>query len=219
MAEEYRRHLIPAERLYVTPLPPAGIQPYKELPVVSDRTDRVLMIGRLTNLKGATWLVSALPETGRQLGLDLSLTIVGDGPERLQLQRLALHLRQEVEFRPWLDFPQRNELFRSVDLLVMPSVWPEPWGLAGIEAACVGVPSVAFAAGGIPEWLVPGETGELAPADPPTVSGLAAAIGRALEDREHYWRLRRGAWNRAKQYTMAGHLEQLLPVLERAVTA
>ena len=44
----------------------------------------------------------------------------------------------------------------------MPSVWPEPFGLVGIEAGCVGLPAAGFGVGGIPDWLRPGETGELA---------------------------------------------------------
>ncbi|HEX9582458.1 MAG TPA: glycosyltransferase, partial [Gemmatimonadales bacterium] len=89
-------------------------------------------------------------------------------------------------------------------------------GLVGLEAACVGLPSVGYAVGGIPEWLIAGETGELAPGDPPTTEGLAHAITRALNDPPHYQRLRRGAWEQVARFTMERHLNALLPVLEDA---
>jgi glycosyltransferase involved in cell wall biosynthesis len=102
---------------------------------------------------------------------------------------------------------------RAADLLAVPSVWPEPFGLVGIEAGCVGLPAVAYDVGGIGEWLVPGRSGELAPGDPPTVDGLAGAIVRALRDPVRYASLRRGAWEIARQFTMAAHMNRLEPVL------
>ena len=48
-------------------------------------------------------------------------------------------------------------------LLVVPSVWPEPFGSVGMAAARCGVPAAAFAVGGIPQWLHDGVNGHLAP--------------------------------------------------------
>jgi glycosyltransferase involved in cell wall biosynthesis len=102
---------------------------------------------------------------------------------------------------------------RLADLLAVPSVWPEPFGLVGIEAGCVGLPAVAYEVGGIAEWLVPGRSGEVAPGDPPTVAGLADAIVRALQDPARHASLRRGAWEVASQFTMAAHMSRLEPIL------
>jgi glycosyltransferase involved in cell wall biosynthesis len=105
---------------------------------------------------------------------------------------------------------------RQADLLAVPSVWPEPFGLVGIEAGCVGLPAVAFAVGGIPDWLAPGESGELAGGRPPTVAGLAEALVRALADPLHWQRLRLGAWHMAQRFTPEKHVAQVEQVLERA---
>ena len=48
------------------------------------------------------------------------------------------------------------------DLLVVPSVWPEPFGSVGPAAAQHGIPAAAFAVGGIPQWLHEGVNGHLA---------------------------------------------------------
>ena len=50
----------------------------------------------------------------------------------------------------------------NADLLVVPSLWPEPYGLVGPEAAAASVPALAFDVGGIREWLIDSETGRLA---------------------------------------------------------
>jgi glycosyltransferase involved in cell wall biosynthesis len=101
-------------------------------------------------------------------------------------------------------------------VLAVPSLWPEPFGVVGVQAGFVGLPSVAYATGGIPDWLEPGVTGELAPGDHPTVAGFADALVRALRDPEHLMRLRRGAWKSAHRHTMKAHLAALEPVLASA---
>jgi len=118
-----------------------------------------------------------------------------------------------VEFMGWVPTVEKLNLMRQVDLLAVPSLWPEPFGLVGIEAGCLGLPAVGYATGGIPDWLVAGETGELAPGDPPTVEGLAEAMIRALASPEHHTRLATGAWSLAKLFTLENHLARLEPIL------
>jgi glycosyltransferase involved in cell wall biosynthesis len=119
----------------------------------------------------------------------------------------------DVDFVGWVDSEQRAKLMLQADLLAAPSLWPEPFGLVGIEAGSIGLPAVGYAVGGIPDWLVPGESGELAPGDPPTVAGLSKAIVRALVDADYYNKLCLGAWKRAKRSTVEDHLTELEPIL------
>ncbi|MHC4767269.1 MAG: glycosyltransferase family 4 protein [Planctomycetota bacterium] len=216
MLREYRRHGIASERLHRLPLPPPGIVPDAAAPEGDTCSGRLLLSGRLTNMKGGRVLLAALPEASRRLGRALTVTFLGDGPERDTLERQAGHLGIAASFFEWLDFTERNALLQDMELVAVPSLFPEPWGLVGLEAGCVGVPAVAYAAGGIPDWLTPGESGELAPTDPPTAAGLTDAIVRALGDRAHYRRLSRGAWEQARRFTMEAHLAQLLPILDGA---
>lgn len=216
MRSEYLRHGVPPERVHVMHLPPTGITPDPVPPVGRTPTNHVVLAGRLTDLKGGALLLDALPQASRTLGFPLSLTVVGDGPERRRLESRARVRGVSARFFGWVSAAERNRILRTAGLLAMPSVWPEPWGLVGLEAACAGVPTVAFAVGGIPEWLAPGQSGELAPADPPTPHGLADAIARALGDPAHYARLCRGAWERVQRYTMERHVQELLPVLSAA---
>ncbi len=143
----------------------------------------------------------------------MTLRVAGDGAEQARLQELARREQAAVEFCGWVDSSRKMELMRQADLLVAPSLWPEPFGLVGIEAGSVGLPAAGFAAGGIPDWLIPGETGELAPADPPTVPGLADAMVRALANPDHYQRLCRGALEMSRRFTLSGHLTELEAIL------
>ena len=212
MYSEFQIQGVDARNLHVLRLPlldpRAAFSPERRSP-----SGRLLFLGRLVDAKGAEVLIRAVPGAERRLGRRLHLTIAGDGSERAKLQNLAQTLGIAADFPGWVQGSQKLQLVGEADLLVMPSLWPEPFGLAGIEAGNLGVPAVGFAVGGIPDWLIPGQTGELAPADPPTAQGLAEAIAKALSDPEHYNHLRREAFLFSRQFSMETHLTELEAVL------
>jgi glycosyltransferase involved in cell wall biosynthesis len=216
MLAEYTRQLDSSSHVRLVPLPPAGLEPVTNRPVGRQRTGRILFAARLTQLKGGHHLIDAM--RGAEEGFDpsLHLTVLGSGPERDALERQARTLGVRAEFTGWVRAAERNRLLATSDLVAVPSLWPEPFGLIGIEAGCLGVPAVGYDVGGIAEWLRPSMSGELAPANPPTPAGLAAAIRRALESSEHYEQLCAGAWEVAKSHGMSGHLDALEEVLEEA---
>ncbi len=216
MRNEFARHGIPPERLHVAPLPPAGLAADPAPPAPRDFTGRIAFLGRLTDDKGVDRLIDATPLAERALGRPLSLTIAGSGPALEHLRARAATRAVRAEFPGWVGPEARERLLREADLLALPSVWGEPYGLVGIEAGCVGTPAVGFAMGGIPDWLLPGQTGELAPASPPDAIGLAEAMARALTDPAHHQRLRAGAWTHARRYGMDAHLAALEPLLAGA---
>ena len=145
--------------------------------------------------------------------------MVGDGPERSRWEKKTSLVRAanshlEVEYTGWLDSSRLGRLMQEADLLVMPSLWPEPFGLVGPEAGSHSLPAAAFAVGGIQEWLREGVNGRLASAKPPTACGLAGAIVECLRDPAEYARLCEGALKVAGQFSMQRHLRLLLPILE-----
>jgi glycosyltransferase involved in cell wall biosynthesis len=159
----------------------------------------LLFAGRMTAIKGARYLALAARD------LDIGLTFAGDGPERASLQRLCPNAR----FPGWLAQHELRALALAHDVFVMPSLWPEPFGLAGLE---LGLPVAAFTVGGIPDWLTDGENGYLAPANPPTPAGLRLAILACLGNPA----LGPAALARAKEFTLARHFAALMPILESA---
>ena len=76
-------------------------------------------------------------------------------------------------------------------MLVLPSLWPEPFGLVGPEAMAYGKPVVAFDVGGVREWLVDRVNGLLVPRG--DVPSLAAAIAELQMDPQLRARLGEGA--------------------------
>jgi glycosyltransferase involved in cell wall biosynthesis len=135
----------------------------------------MLTIARLTPQKGvdvAIRSLTSLPE-------DMVLVVLGDGPERTRLERLAADfgLRDRVLLRG--REPDVAEWLRRASVLVHPARW-EGFGLAVLEAMLAGLPVVATNVSALPELVVDSQTGVLVrPDDPPA---LAHAVRRALAD-------------------------------------
>jgi glycosyltransferase involved in cell wall biosynthesis len=229
LAAEYLNHGFPAPAVVALPLPidDGGEMvsvPRRDARARLDAAWRLLFLGRMDRLKGGELFLRALPIVAETARRPIVVTFAGDGAarERWEAQARDLVARTAhlaIQFAGWVERPVRAVLFQRSDLLVVPSVWPEPFGLVGLEAARHGVPAAAFAVGGIPEWLEDGASGRLAPADPPTPAGLAAAITGCLRDAETYGRLSAGALVTAARFTREGYMRALCRVLDQAARA
>jgi glycosyltransferase involved in cell wall biosynthesis len=222
LTQEYRRHGVGCEKLRGF----GSIERKQSGAVDWKPRDawRLLMIGRMMPIKGGQLLLQALPLLARCLNRPIVLTMAGDGPSRPEWEMLAANIMRdhpslEIAFVGWVTGETRTAIFAETDLLVVPSVWPEPFGLVGMEAAALGIPAVGFRAGGIPEWLHEGENGCLAPADPPQAQGLAAAMERCLGDIDVYRRLRAGAYQAAVDRHIESHYDDLMRVFERVTSS
>jgi glycosyltransferase involved in cell wall biosynthesis len=136
---------------------------------------------RLVPEKGASLLLSAL----RLLTSDWKLLIVGSGPDRTRLEESArrLGIGRSVRFLPWQPSHQMPHFFRSLDVLVAPSLsrpnWSEQFGRVLAEAMACGVPVIGSSSGEIPNVI--GDAGLIFPEG--DVEGLAAALRVLMEDR------------------------------------
>jgi type III pantothenate kinase len=79
-----------------------------------------------------------------------------------------------------VDHDRLASFYAGARFAVVPSRWPEPFGMVGPEAMARGRPVIGFAAGGIPDWLDDGVTGLLVP--PGDIGGLTRAMDRLLGD-------------------------------------
>lgn len=135
-------------------------------------------VGQIVRGKGLDLLLKALS----RLSYPCSLLVAGSGSWERRCVQIAtqLGLNSRVKFLGWQPPASLPGLFQKAHVVVMPSRWAEPFGLVGLEAMAYGRPVVAFAVGGIPEWLEEGRTGFLVP--PGDVEALAERIDRLLGD-------------------------------------
>jgi glycosyltransferase involved in cell wall biosynthesis len=228
MQNEYLKHGFPPEGVHRIPFHVTGADSAATEPAQArcGRTDRtvwrLLFIGRMNEMKGGLFLLDALPRVRQLLGRPVHLSLTGDGPERARWENRAARLTARdrdlsITFTGWIERSSLDAVLDVTDLLVVPSVWPEPFGQVGPEAGMREVPVAAFATGGISEWLKDGVNGCLAPGNLPRAAALADAIVKCLHDPATYARLRQGARAVARQFTMAAHIAQLLSIFHDVV--
>ena len=141
----------------------------------------LLCIGRLTSDKGFDLAVRMFARL-RDRGVVAKLVVAGDGPEKSRLEALArgLGLAGHVDFPGWVAPDHVGSMINTSTVVVMPSRWPEPFGLVALQAAQMGRPVVACGVGGLPEVVDHERTGLLVAAD--DEQAMADAIERLLSD-------------------------------------
>jgi glycosyltransferase involved in cell wall biosynthesis len=166
------------------------------------------IVGRIDPEKGVDTVVRAVAAlTGDAARCQLAVIggaglDSGDYEERVRAQAADL-LGDRVRFTGPLD--DMPGALRSLDVVINASV-AEPFGLSLLEAQASGVAVIGTAAGGIPEFVVDGETGLLVP--PSDASALAAALGRLLGDTTLRERLgRHGRSEVEARFTLAGRAD------------
>jgi glycosyltransferase involved in cell wall biosynthesis len=201
---------LPGARVDIVPL---YATPHDDLPArAADRV--VAFAGRISPDKGLDALIEAL--ASRPEAWD-RLLVAGEGWDRLRCERLAHDrgIAERVEFLGHLDASGVRETFARAHVVAVPSRWPEPFGIVGLEAMAVGRPVVASGVGGIPEWLDDWGTGILVP--PGDSAALAEAIESLLADPARAEELGAEGHRKVERFSPESHVERLLSVYERAI--
>jgi glycosyltransferase involved in cell wall biosynthesis len=142
---------------------------------------RVVFAGRIVRPKGVAVLIRAARE------VDAEFVICGDGRLLEPMRGLArrIGVQDRVSFTGWLGPEQLAQELADASVVAMPSLWPEPFGLVGIEALAAGRPVIASATGGVSDWLEHGVSGLCV--KPGDAGELARALNELLADprRQH----------------------------------
>lgn len=171
--------------------------------------------GRILPEKGIERLIDVFNEG---VGARSRLLIAGEGDERytreLQQRQSKGKNSDAIKFLGWT---APSEFFREIDALVLPSLWPEPFGRVVLEANVHGIPVIGSTRGGVPEAIHDGVTGLLFEPDKP--GALRAAIERLLSEPSLAAKLgenaRRGARDYAMERVVAKYLDAYSRVLAK----
>lgn len=172
---------------------------------------RVVFAGRMVRSKGVGILIRAARD------VDGEFVLCGDGREVEGLRALAgsLGLGDRVRFTGWLDGGDLAAELADASVVVMPSLWPEPFGLVGIEALAAGRPVVASATGGVLDWLQDGVGGLAVPPGDPAL--LAQALDEMLADTGRQQEMGQAGKRFVEQrFTADRHVERLVEIYSQA---
>ncbi len=159
MKNELVQNGLPQDRISVLAPMPGEIE-IQPAPYPS-KSNVILFVGQLLRGKGLDLLLRSLYAVENEF----RLLVAGDGNARSSLLKLAdsLGLADKVSFLGHVPHSDLMALYRKASIVAVPSRWPEPFGMVGVEAMAAARPVVAFAVGGINDWLWHGVNGLGAP--------------------------------------------------------
>ena len=218
--EEYRRQGMSVDRASIL-YNPIDTERFRPSPAARARTRERLgfgvadvvvgYVGRMIDAKGIFTLFDA---SERFLAADSSTRMlwVGDGDDRGALQARAAHSRHASRHRLEAWEADMAALYPALDILAVPSIYPEPFGRVSVEAQAATVPVVSSLAGGLPETFVADSTGiAVATGDAEALAGGVLALSRDPELRRRMGAAGRDwACARFSLERIAADFEQLL---------
>ena len=155
----------------------------------------ILFTGRLVKPKGVEYLVRAAKKINGEV------YILGEGPERKSLTRLARNLKlKNVHFLGYFSAKRMNifrKFYYRANVFVAPSIWEEPLGLTILEAMACKTPVVVTRKGGIPLAVKNGINGLFV--KPRNASDIAEKVNRLLVNKKRRKRMGEEARRIVKQ--------------------
>ncbi len=177
---------------------------------------QIITIGRMVRHKRMAGVITALRELSQKFP-DISLVMVGDGPERVNLERLVekLEVTQRVRFYGNIGRDKTLELLKIADVFVLNSIY-EGLPHTVIEAMACSVPVVATGIQGTDEIIENGKTGLFVLTD--SEKDLAGQVARLFQDRELSARLAANALSVVREkFTWENNLVKLEAELEKVI--
>jgi glycosyltransferase involved in cell wall biosynthesis len=143
-------------------------------------------LGTLSKIKGVEWLI----EEFMKLSIDATLILAGKGHESYEKELFLMAADERIKF---IGYTKPDEFFKTIDVLVVPSLWQEPLGMVAIEALANHIPVIANRSGGLQETVIDSVNGLFCESNKP--ESLGEAIEKLYWDAPFYNRLSASARN------------------------
>ena len=178
----------------------------------------VFFSGRHSSEKGLWWLLQSWKIVVRTLP-EAVLTIAGEGDQTQEMMEWVATQGMDASLRwaGWLDRELNRKIASSHQIVVVPSLWDEPFGLTALEASWSGRPVVVSRVGALPEIVADGVTGICV--EPGDIEELARAIMALLGNHEQSERLGHAGYERARQQFSIKHCAERHVILYEEVLA
>jgi glycogen synthase len=178
------------------------------------RSQDLVFLGRLVSDKGVKLLISALAQL-KSRGLTPNLTIVGTGPEELNLcqQAQELGVLDQINFAGLKLDLELAEVLNAHKIMVVPSLWEEPFGIVALEGIACGCVVVGSAGGGLRDAI--GDCGVTFPNG--NTDLLTNALYDLISDPDHLETYRKNAASHLARHNSKAVANEYIKVLEAII--
>jgi glycosyltransferase involved in cell wall biosynthesis len=121
-----------------------------------------LCVGQIVSRKGIKHLLDACAVLKTQGYVNYTVIMVGDGPQRPELETMAqeLGLTEQIKWTGWVEYGRLGAFFKEADVFLFPTL-EDTWGMVLLEAMAFGKPVLCSQWAGAAEMVVPGENGHI----------------------------------------------------------
>lgn len=168
----------------------------------------ILFAGRLNRYKGVHILINAFNQLKYK---KIHLHIVGEGKEKEELNKIAEY-NPNITFYGFVSENILLELYRKANIVVVPSIWYETFGIVIIESFKYSIPVIASNIGGFPELVENGHNGFLF--EPGNVDELKEILENLIANPKKLEKLSDNAFKSAKKHSMEEHTKNLTKIYE-----
>ena len=177
--------------------------------IKSFETIDILFVGRITKYKGLHVLLNALKHLRKNK--QVILHVVGEGSELKNCMKIS---PKNVIFYGFVSEEKLAELYKKANIVVVPSIWYEVFGIVILESFKYGTPVIGSNIGGIPELIEDGYNGYLFEAG--NATALKKLLENLIENPSELERLSENAFKSAEKYSMKEHVRKLSRLYEEA---
>ena len=170
----------------------------------------ILYVGSLIKFKGVQILIEAFKKISHK---NVKLHIIGDGNYVSKLKELA-NGDDRIIFYGKIPNEEAQRFYKMADIVVVPSICYEVFGIVILEAHRVGIPVIGSNIGGIPEIIKDKYNGFLFEAG--HVEQLKRILENIIENSDLLKELKKNALESVKRYNMSAHIEKLMEIYREA---
>lgn len=170
---------------------------------------KLLFIGRIVNQKG----VNMIPDIARELKkceIDYEINVIGDGPLLQKLKDISKGINVNYHGAIY-DEKIKEKFFFNSDILLVPSLWEEPFGIVVLEAMANGLPVIASSKGGLEEIVKNNEIGITCE---PTIGEFVESIKKLISNESFYKKLSMNCYEKIKNYSPETIFEEYRKLFE-----
>ncbi|OIQ00266.1 MAG: hypothetical protein AUK35_03850 [Zetaproteobacteria bacterium CG2_30_46_52] len=174
---------------------------------------KLMFIGRLETIKGIENLCESFASLTNKYP-NVVLDIVGTGSLYQTLQEKYAKITR-MKFHGKLVGEAKEKAFEVANMVLVPSKWPEVFGIVIIEAFAHGIPVIATNEGGMKELIQPGKTGYYFKGT--STQSISETLIEVLENTDNIIDMKNNCFDEAEYYSNEAVLKQYLNVYERVI--